>query len=115
MSGNPATPSPTAEVFVSPTEYTVSCIPEGNPRRRYFVLKVVRRGDGGQWAVWDGFEPGQYLDAAGEWGFHDGTADWWPLHRFDLDTALAVAREAAPKVTLGGLTVAEVLAEGTGR
>ncbi len=35
--------------------------------------------------------------------------DWLDAHRFDLDTALMLAKEAAPKVTVNGFTVADAL------
>lgn len=35
--------------------------------------------------------------------------DWLAAHRFDLDTALKLAREAAPHVTVNGRTVADAL------
>ena len=35
--------------------------------------------------------------------------DWLATHRFDLDTALNLAKEAAPKLTTNGFTVADAL------
>lgn len=103
------------EVFATPTEYTVSCIPESNINRGHFEITVSYRGDG-RWAVtrhrW-------CLSADGEWEFEmrpsEREDEWLATHRFDLDTALALARREAPKVKVNGFAVADILAQGDAR
>lgn len=85
------------EPIVKPVRYWVSCLPETD---RHFALRVDYKGDG-EWAVLEG-----------PFGlFADGRRDYEYLRgdRFDLDTALRLAREQAPLVTVNGWSVAEVL------
>ena len=116
-------PEPTAQ----PITYAVSCLPEDHIDAPHFTLHVTYRGNG-LWTVTDGH---RYLARDGKiWSnghvWRDGTqeprteadfADWnrsanaWRAeHRYDLDTALRLAREAAPRYTVNGHTVADVLA-----
>jgi hypothetical protein len=71
---------------------------------------VIRGGDG---ALRDNRNPAVCLSAAGAWEWEripsDRTDDWLKLHRFSLADALALAREHAPRVTISGMTAAEVL------
>lgn len=94
------------------TEYTISTIPEDNINRSHFEIKVVYRGRG-LWAVMDG---PYCLDADGDWDYEltpsDRTEGWLTTHRFTEQTALHLAREAPPHMTVNGLTVADVLARG---
>lgn len=102
---------PTVEPIVQPTEFEVNCLPEDGIDSHVFALTVRYRGEG-RWAV----QRGEHacLGADGEWangikpyGRGDG---WLAAHRFDLDTALRLAKEHAPKVTVNGFTVADALA-----
>jgi hypothetical protein len=99
-------PTPT----VRPVAYEVSCLPEDDVNARHFTLKVEYRGEG-RWAVTDGFG---CLGADGAWTYEPSPSsredDWLATHRFDLDTALKLAKEAAPHVTVNGWTVADALA-----
>lgn len=101
----------TPQAVVQATEYTVSCIPEDNINSFSFGLTVRYRG-GGRWAV----QRGEHacLGADGTWADgvkpYDRGDDWLAAHRFDLDTALRLAKDAAPHVTVNGYTVADVLA-----
>jgi hypothetical protein len=92
-----------------PTEYTVSCIPEGNINRHLYEVTVSYRGDG-RWAVG---RSGDCLGADGEWDWEPSPSsredDWLATHRFDLDTALDLACEAAATVTVNGFTVEDTL------
>lgn len=109
MSAESTTTEKTA-VTVRPTRYEVSCIPEDNVNARHFTLKVEYRGRG-LWAVTDGVD---CLSESGEWSYEripsNREDEWLAAHRFDLDTALRLAKEAAPKMTVNGHTVAHVLA-----
>ncbi|MEU9495451.1 MULTISPECIES: hypothetical protein [Streptomyces] len=86
------------------TEYEVSILLEGDINRSVFVITVQYRGEG-RWAV---TRNGSCLGADGEWEFgikeYDRGDAWLAAHRFDLDTALRLAREAAPHVVVNGHT-----------
>lgn len=98
----------TPEPHVQPTEYTVNCLPEDDGHA--FALTVAYRGRN-RWAV---LRHGSCLSADGQWDYEMNPSsredDWLDEHRFDLDTALALAKEAAPKVTVNGHTVTDALA-----
>lgn len=95
------------EPTVTPSRYEISLLPEGDVNRRAFLLYVEYRG-AGKWGVHDGH--GQY-DADGRWcaGLGGVTAaeDWFGVHRFDLPTALSLAKIIAPTVTVNGHTAVE--------
>ncbi|MEU6054278.1 hypothetical protein ABZ829_28135 [Streptomyces xanthochromogenes] len=99
------------EPTVRAVEYTVSCVPEDNLDSHSFELRVQYRG-AGQYAV---IRHGHScLGADGTWdqGIKPyGRGDeWLAAHRFDLDTALRLAKAAAPHVTVNGFTVTDALA-----
>jgi hypothetical protein len=89
------------------TEYEVSILPEGDINRHVFAITVEYRGVG-QWAV---TRHGSCLGADGTWAEgvkpYDRGDDWLAAHRFDLDTALALARKAAPHVVVNGHTATD--------
>lgn len=92
------------EPVVQATRYTVNCVPaDSAPDAHVFALRIDRKNDG-TWAVTDGR---RYLDRDGKWGdisyLHD-------QYRHDLDTALELAKQAAPHVVVNGLTPALALA-----
>lgn len=95
--------------IVQPTRYTVNCLFEDGIDSHVFEITVEYRG-GGRWAV---LRHGWCLTADGTWDYEmrpsERDDDWLATHRFDLDTALALAKEAAPKVTVNGITVTEAL------
>lgn len=78
---------------------------------RYAVFQRGHRylGITGTWSwghTWPGGEP--TTDA--EWEDYNRSHDaWLDAHRFDLDTALRLAREAAPLLTVNGHTVTHAL------
>jgi hypothetical protein len=94
-------------VYEQVTQYTVSPCPFDAPEAYRWRIAVVWRGRD-RWAVTWGYET---LNANGEWEIDPGPmADdhsHLPRTRFDLDTALRLAREAAPKLVHGGRTWAE--------
>lgn len=96
---------------VQPVRYLVSCLPEG-PERHRFAAQVEYRGHG-RWAV---ARDGHCLNSDGEWDWDwehippERTDEWIATHRFDLDTALELARRAAPLLTVNGFTVLDALA-----
>jgi hypothetical protein len=120
----PITPEiPEAEVW--PTAYSVSCLPLGSINARHFTLKVEYRRDG-KWAVTDRFE---FLSRTGTWSmgysWRDGSQEpmtdadynevsagqdaWRVEHWHDLDTALTLAKQHAPHMTVNGSTVDDAL------
>ncbi|MEU5660116.1 hypothetical protein ABZ802_31535 [Streptomyces sp. NPDC047737] len=94
----------TPEATVQATEYEVSILPEDDINRPLFVITVQYRGEG-RWAV---TRHGSCLGTDGQWEFgikeYDRGDAWLDAHRFDLDTALRLAREAAPHVICNGHT-----------
>ncbi|MDX3343426.1 hypothetical protein PV409_36315 [Streptomyces sp. ME02-6979.5a] len=90
------------DAIVQPTEYEVSILPEGDINRHVFAITVEYRGVD-QWAI---TRHGMCLGSDGEWAEgtkpHDRGDDWLRAHRFDLTTALRLARMAAPHVVVNG-------------
>ncbi|MFJ2675090.1 hypothetical protein [Streptomyces sp. NPDC087525] len=112
------TPEPTTQI----AQYRINCLPEDGIDSELFGITVEYRGKG-RWAV---VRLSSYLGADGTWSWgHDWpgepTSDqyeayeasrqrWLDTHRFDEETALRLAREAAPHVTVNGFTVADAIA-----
>lgn len=95
---------------VRATRFEVSLLPEDDVNYRSFRVLVEER-DGYGWTVHDGHA---CLSAAGVWdgvgiSVYGNDEAWIVAHRFDRETALRLAREAAPGVTVNGVTAAEVL------
>ena len=118
----------TPEPEVRATRYEVSCVSEDHPDAPVWTITVEYRGND-RWAV---LERGAYLDADGNrsWGsnWENGREpvtdeelaacrkaheEWLNAHRFDLETALDIARKRAPQLTIGRVTVQQVLADST--
>jgi hypothetical protein len=97
------------EPAVRADRYTVNCVPEGVMDGGAFEITVEYRGRD-RWAV---LRHGCCLSAAGAWEYEMRPSaredEWLAEHRFDLDTALKLAREAAPLVTVNGFTVADAI------
>ncbi|RIH58225.1 hypothetical protein D3C59_33845 [Streptomyces sp. SHP22-7] len=104
----PTTPEP----VVQATQYVVSCLPEGDINRRHYTLNVAYRGED-TWAVID---PPHCLSNTGDWDYEhvpsERTDEWIATHRFDLDTALRLAKEQARLIIVNGRTVTDALAGG---
>jgi hypothetical protein len=100
----------TPEVIARPTRYEVSCLPEDDVNARHFTLNVEYRGRG-LWCVTDGHF---CLGKGGDWDYEPLPSSrddaWLETHRFDLETALELAKGFAPKLTINGHTAADVLA-----
>ena len=98
--------------IVQPTCYRVSLLPEDDVNAKRFAIEVRYRGEG-RWAVVQG-DDWAFLGADGRWTdavkLHGRGDDWLAAHRFDLETALRLAREAAPLVTVNGFTAKQALA-----
>jgi hypothetical protein len=99
---------PEPEVRV--TQYTVSLLPESYGEYYHWIVTVEYRGKG-KWAV---LHFSFCLGSDGGWDYEPSPSnredDWLATHRFDEETALALAREHAPKVSVNGLTPAGILA-----
>ena len=103
--------SASLEPVARATRYTVNCLPEtADGDEHVFEITVEYRGRD-RWAV---TRHGSCLGTDGRWDYEmrpsEREDDWLATHRFDLDTALQLAKEAAPKVTVNGYTVADALA-----
>ncbi|HEY9413313.1 MAG TPA: hypothetical protein VIQ30_01015 [Pseudonocardia sp.] len=92
------------------TEYTVCALPEDDINSGSYAITVAYRGRG-LWAV---LRHRMCLGTDGEWDYEsipsEREDEWLATHRFDVHTALRLALEAAPKVTVNGWTVADALA-----
>ena len=95
------------EPTVQATRYEVSLLPEGDVNRLLYTINVEYRG-GDRWAVARGR---QCMNAAGVWSWEsvpsEREGEWLAAHRFDLDTALRLAREEAPHVVVNGRTAVD--------
>lgn len=103
----------TAEVRVyeQPVVYEVGVLPLDHDDAHSFRITVEWRG-GESWAV---LHMRYCLGVDGEWDWEahpsERSDDWLAAHRFPLDEALRLAREAAPGIRVNGRTAAEVAAE----
>lgn len=99
----------TPEPIVQATRYTVNCLPEDGIDSHVFEITVEYRGND-RWAV---KRHSQVLGSDGTWDYEMRPSaredDWLAEHRFDLDTALKLAKEQAPQVTVNGFTVTDAL------
>jgi hypothetical protein len=104
----PDLPEPT----IKPTCYAVSLLPEDDINYRFHAVMVTYCGDG-RWAITHPVTDtcfgtdGEWADGIKPYGRGD---DWLDTHRFDHDTALELAKQAAPTVTLNGISTADLLA-----
>lgn len=111
------------EATVKAVRYRVNSVPEDpHGPADLFALAVEYRGSN-RWAV---VLRGSYLGTDGAWSYgHDWPGEptpdqyeayeasrqqWLDTHRFDEDTALRLAQEAAPHITVNGYTVTDALA-----
>lgn len=116
----------TPEPIVQATRYTVNCLPEDGYDSHVFALTVEYRGEGrwgvfrsshcclgtdGEWSWGYNWRDGAQEPASDEeWAeYHNGREAWLKEHRFDEETALRLAREQAPLVTVNGFTVTAAL------
>lgn len=102
------TPGVTEQV----TSFEFSVLPVDHPDRRHLTVTVSYRGKGG-WAV---THCGECWSTTGGWEYEAMPSareeQWLAEHRFDLDTAKAIARELAPGLVVNGDTAADVLGMG---
>lgn len=106
---------PEPEVMAS--RYLISCLPEGHDNRSLFTVQVEYRGYG-LWAV---VNRTRLLGKDGTWAWgpdFENSDDpekthqqWTADHRFDHDTAIRLAKEAAKGLSYRNYTVADALKE----
>jgi hypothetical protein len=98
------------EPRVLATSYTVSCLPYDDIDSEAFSIKVDYAGHG-RWAV--RLRGSWCLGADGGWCHEPIPSSredaWLATHRFDLDTALRLAKEQAPLVKVNGVDVEQAL------
>lgn len=101
------TPIPSPAVRI--TRYEVSCLQLDHDDYSLYSITVEWR-DVNKWAV---LRNGFCLGLDGKWDWErlpSGREDEWvATHRFDLDTALRLATQAAPDLRTNGYTVADAL------
>lgn len=97
------TPMP---VFDRVTKIEVSAVPFDLPGAHHFSLWVELRSEG-RFCVSNGFS--EVLDVDGDWVWESRPSergdDFIARTRYDLETAMAMARAAAPSVTVNGFSV----------
>ncbi|WP_306324129.1 MULTISPECIES: hypothetical protein [unclassified Streptomyces] len=100
--------NPAPVVSFEPVKYAACALPVGHPDYADYVIRVIFRPRHGQWAIFhagpQGGDGGRYLSTDGSWSREE--------HLFDLDTARALAMDAAVTVAVPahGRTAADVLA-----
>ncbi|MEW1565741.1 hypothetical protein AB0454_22480 [Streptomyces sp. NPDC093509] len=118
--GHPVPPPGVPDAEVLPVRFVVSSVPEGHNARHAYTINVHYRGEG-MYSVGHGLA---YADGDGAWSYepsrsgeddeHDADGlTWIAAHRFELTTALRLARRLAPTLTVRGRSVADVLADGS--
>lgn len=102
------------EPTVRATRYEVSLLPATDINAGVFALAVEYRAQLDGADLWCVSRYGRCLGADGEWDYEpipsSRTKEWIASHRFDLDTAIRLAKEAAPHVMVNGHTVADAIA-----
>jgi hypothetical protein len=105
------------EVRVISTSYLVTAWPEGEDDHidaYMWCVTVANRGHG-KYAVLRGDSGSKFcLGTDGEWDYEPSPSsredDWLETHRFDLDEALVLARDWAPKIRINGMTTLDRIA-----
>lgn len=98
----------TPEPHVQVTRYEVYLFPPDDFTHSHYTISIELR-DTNLWGV---FQGPYCLGADGVWEYEPLPSNrddaWLDAHRFDLDTALRLAKQAAPGVTVNGRSAAEV-------
>ncbi|NEB70340.1 hypothetical protein G3I39_25265 [Streptomyces fulvissimus] len=93
-----------ADVEVS--AYRIALLPVGHPMRAFAAI-TVRLCDSGLWQI---DRLGFLLDADGRWEHPTRRSrEWCAAREFDLETALRLARAAAPAIRVGDSTVGALI------
>jgi hypothetical protein len=99
---------PTPHVHI--TKYLVTCLPLDSIDSSTWSVDVEYAGFG-RWAVRLRGHSCYDIDGNQSWEPIPSEREdaWLGRHRFDLDTALELARKVAPTIVVNGLTPAQVL------
>lgn len=113
-------------IHTRPTSYSVSAVPEDPYDGLLFEIEVQYTGgyqwakprpEGRQWAV--RLRGHRCLSKSKTWDYEsipsEREDDWLAEHRFDLPTALRLAAEMAPTVTVNGFTPRDAIARQAAR
>lgn len=91
------------------TAFAVCVLPFTHPEFGKYAVTVQWCG-GDRWSAGQG---GFQLSADGSWDWvppgREQDSDWKAAHRFDLDSALRLAEQAAPDVPANGITATQAL------
>lgn len=97
---------------VQATHYEVTLVPRTHANGRWYTVHVQHHGHG-RWVVYrdscavGGAIPSRYcLAADGTW-FEPDDPSWFGAPTYELEEALALAREAAPLVVVAGRSAIE--------
>lgn len=95
------------EPIVFADRYVVSVLPEDSINFSTYAIEVERKSPD-RWAV---LHHRFALGTDGDWDYEplpsERTDEWKATHRFDLDTALELAKAAAPNVRVNRYTAAD--------
>ncbi len=98
-------------VWAEPTAFTVCAVPETVQDWDVFAITVDRTAPG-RWAV---RRRSRCLNDAGVWEYEsipsERSDDFLARCRFDLDTALRLAKEIAPTISVNGWTAERAAVE----
>lgn len=90
-------------------QFRLTYLPEGHPEIDVWSLTVEWRGDG-LWAI---CQRSQCLASDGVWDYEpsssERTKEWRATHRFDLPTALRLAKAQLADIVVNGLSVFDVM------
>lgn len=99
------------DIETQPSAYRVFPVALGEGDEAYLWCITVEWRGGDRWAV---TRSGCCLGSDGEWEYEplpsSRTDEWKAAHRFDVDTALRLAQEALPKLTVNGHKIGDVVA-----
>lgn len=95
------------------TRFEIDMLPEDDINAGTWKVSVEYRGRG-KWAVLRGGQRCLSTDGAWDWEPREREDEWLAAHRFDLDDALRLAEEHAPKLIVNGFTAAEFQARNGG-
>lgn len=100
------------EPQVYPTAYAVSCLPPDHEDAYHLTIHVEWRGPGDRWAV---MRNGYCYSKTGRQRYERNpssrTDAFKRTYRHSLENGLALAKKLAPTLTVGGLTVDQVIAQ----
>jgi hypothetical protein len=97
-------PANLPEPQVRVSRYTVTCVPpDSAPDASIWAVHVTEQRDG----KWIAEHHGSWINGEGDWEI--GYSGAYAACAHDLETALRLAKAAAPEIRINGYTVAEAL------